>query len=272
MGELHWSLTMAVAWIALRSPDGVREHWNAYRQECLDWHGGEWRLQFDGPVHEGYFLEQRRPATLVRLYLSESFRAEDESAPKPLMSVEDAQRALWQALEEGHLQATGISAQTGNRTPIPAHEWRDLENIEERGQDVVRVRKRGPLPSGGYEDMALPRKAVMALWGEKLDQPEIRLPETERPSGPGYMPLSSAAQWIATAGGAASFDPLDVSVWQSAYSDLLARIASDEIKVIGVRDGTTEPINAPLPNWQRAPRAPDACPLTLDSHSTIHAN
>jgi hypothetical protein len=141
MGELQWSLPMVVAWIVWRSPDGVREHWDTYRQECLDWHGGEWRESFDGPVHKGCFLEQRRPATLVRLYLSESFRAEDESAPKPLMSVEDAQRALWQALEEGHLPATGISAQTGDRTPIPAHEWRDLENIEERGQDVVRVRK-----------------------------------------------------------------------------------------------------------------------------------
>ena len=94
MGELQWSLPMAVAWIVWRSPDGVREHWDAYRQECLDWQGGEWREGFDGPVHKGYFLEQRRPATLVRLYLSESFRAEDESAPKPMMSVEDAQRAL----------------------------------------------------------------------------------------------------------------------------------------------------------------------------------
>jgi hypothetical protein len=242
MGEFQWSLPMTVAWIVRRSPDGVREYWDAYRQECLDWKGGEWREGLDGPVSEGCFLEQRGPATLFQLYLSESYRMEDKSALKPLMSVDDAQHALCQALEEGHLQATGISARTGGRTPIPAHEWRDLENIEERGKDVVRVRKRGSLPSGGYEDVALPRKAVMALWGEKLGQPEIRLPETERPSGPGYMPLSSAAQWIATAGGAASFDPLDVSVWQSAYSDLLARLASEEIKVIGIRDGTTEPI------------------------------
>jgi hypothetical protein len=242
MEELQWSLPMTVAWIVRRSPDGVREYWDVYRQECLDWRGGQWREDSDGPVYEGWFLEQRRPATLFQLYLSEGYRVEDESAPKPLTSVENAQHALCRALREGHLQATGISARTSDRTPIPAHEWCDLKFIEEDARDVVRVGKGGSLPSGGYEDVALPRNAVMALWGEKLDQPEIRLPETERPSGPGYMPLSSAAQWIATAGGTGSVDPLDFAVWQSAYSDLLARLASEEIKVIGFRDGTTEPI------------------------------
>jgi hypothetical protein len=82
----------------------------------------------------------------------------------------------------------------------------------------------------------------MALWSEKLEKPEIRLPETVRPSGAGYMPLYCAAQWIATAGGAKKFHPLDVSVWESAYSDLLARLASEEIKVIGFREGMREPI------------------------------
>jgi hypothetical protein len=85
--------------------------------------------------------------------------------------------------------------------------------------------------------VALPRKGVTALWAEKLDKPVIGLPEIVEPSGPGYMPLYCAAQWIATAGGKRSFDPTDVSVWKSAYSDLLARLASEDIKVIGFRQG-----------------------------------
>src|SRR6187200_2838150 len=40
MGELQWSLPMVVAWIVWRTPHGVRENWDAYRQECLDWQGG----------------------------------------------------------------------------------------------------------------------------------------------------------------------------------------------------------------------------------------
>ena len=242
MAEVWWSLPMAVGWIAWRSPDRVREYWDAYRQECWDWHFQKWRVGVDGPEYEGFFLEQRRPATLLRLYLAEPYVAAGDDASEQVMSVKDAQHALWQALGEGLVLATGISAQSSERTLIPAHEWRDLGYFEERDKDVVRARKPGPLPCGGYEDVAFPRKGVMALWSEKLEKPEIRLPETVRPSGAGYMPLYCAAQWIATAGGAKKFHPLDVSVWESAYSDLLARLASEEIKVIGFREGMREPI------------------------------
>jgi hypothetical protein len=161
---------------------------------------------------------------------------------KQVISAKEAEHALWQALEEGLLQATGISAQTRQRRPIPAHEWPDLGYFEEREKDVVRVRKPSRLPSGGYEDVAFPRKGVMALWTEQLEKPAIQLPSTVRPSGPGYMPLYCAAQWIATAGGTRSFEPSDVSVWKTAYSDLLARLASEDVKVIGFREGTSEPI------------------------------
>jgi len=83
---------------------------------------------------------------------------------------------------------------------------------------------------------------MMALWAPQLEQPRIALPEQMSPLGPGYMPLYCAAQWIATAGSARNFDPQDRSVWEPVYSDLLARLASEEIKVIGVRDGSREPV------------------------------
>ena len=150
------------------------------------------------PVYEGFFLEQRRLATLVNLHLSESYGNAGDKPTKQVMRVNEAQHALWQALEEGLVQATGISAQTGTRIPIAAHEWPDLRYFEVRQKDAVRP---GPLASAGYEAVALPRKGVTALWAEKLDKPVIGLPEIVEPSGPGYIPLYCAAHWIATAGG-----------------------------------------------------------------------
>ena len=63
-----------------------------------------------------------------------------------------------------------------------------------------------------------------------------------KPEGGGYMPLYCAAQWVATERGAISFDPCDESVWKPVYEQLLARIASEEIKVVGLRDGERQPV------------------------------
>jgi hypothetical protein len=233
---------MAVAWIVWRSPNRVREYWDAYRRECWDWHFHHWRVGVEGPVYDGYFLEERSPASLVRLHLSESLNSANDSEPEPITSLKGAEHACWQALQEGLLEATGLSRQTGERTPIAAHEWRDLEYFEERNRDVVRARRPGALPSGGYDDVVMPRKGVVALWAEQRQQAPLRLPETMRPSGAGYMPLYCAAQWIATEGGITSFDPLDLSAWEAAFADLLAHLASEEVKVVGVRQGASEPV------------------------------
>ena len=58
------------------------------------------------------------------------------------------------------------------------------------------------------------------------------------------MPLYCAAQWIATRGGSINFDPCDESVWAEAYAELLARIASEQVTVIGTKDGTRQPVPA----------------------------
>ena len=39
-----------------------------------------------------------------------------------------------------------------------------------------------------------------------------------------------------------NFDPCDESVWKPAYEQLLARIASEEVKVIGMRNGDRQPV------------------------------
>ena len=70
-----------------------------------------------------------------------------------------------------------------------------------------------------------------------------RLPELVKPDGAGYMPLYCAAQWIVTHGGTREIHWSDEVLWREAYKALLDRIASEEVKVLGVRDGATETVS-----------------------------
>jgi hypothetical protein len=70
-----------------------------------------------------------------------------------------------------------------------------------------------------------------------------RLPELVKPDGPGYMPLYCAAQWIVTHGGTLEINPLDEALWREAFKDLLDRLASENVKVVGVRNGATETVS-----------------------------
>jgi hypothetical protein len=63
-----------------------------------------------------------------------------------------------------------------------------------------------------------------------------------RPEGAGYMPLCCAAYWIGTKAGTINLDLNDAPTWEQAFSQLLARISSDEVAVTGVRHGEREKI------------------------------
>jgi hypothetical protein len=73
----------------------------------------------------------------------------------------------------------------------------------------------------------------------------FRLPVLVKPDGAGYMPLYCAAQWIATRGGTLKIKPWREAPWREAFKDLLDRIASEDVKVVGVRerDGATETVS-----------------------------
>lgn len=225
MGETWWTLVMAIAWISWRSPTQVCQFWDDYRRECWGWHFREWRIGPDGPVHAGHFLEQREPATYSRLSLAGRYDEVHGLVPENWIAVADAKARLWKALGENVMQATGID-RLGERTVIPDHEWRDLDIFQEDKRTVLFVRKEAAFGVGGYNDVVVRRQAVMSTWppdrGERFSE---KLPETTKPEGPGYMPLYCAAQWIATQGGRIEFNPRDVSVWKSAYAELLPRIA-----------------------------------------------
>jgi hypothetical protein len=243
MREAWWTLPMAIAWIAWREPDRVREFWDPYRSECWNWNFREWRDGPDGPVYAGHFLEQRRPATLSSLLFAERYDSAQGLLPLGAISINDAKTKLWEALSEHALQATGTSTDTGQRTLIPDYAWRDLQDIENRGRDALRVREAsGVWTDRGYNDVALRRQNIMAIWQPHRLEERGELPALVPPEGAGYMPLYFAAQWIATRGGTVDIDPSDLSVWQDAFAQLLARIASEQVTATGMRDGERKKI------------------------------
>ena len=240
--ETHWTIPMAVAWIAYLDLDEVRE-WSApYRSECFDWRWQRWRVGFDGPVHEGWHLEQRHKPTLSLLSLSSIYDKVTDDR-ELAMPVKDAREALWVALREGFFAATGIDTESGRRVEIPALEWHELIPVEAQGEsDEVR---RGLLGSG-YREVLLPTKPLQGFWRRPAPRERITLPPIMPPTGFGYMPLFFAAQWIATEGGTVDIDPDDVRVWQEPFADLLAAIASGAVKVVGVNGHQTQPVPAHL--------------------------
>jgi hypothetical protein len=76
-------------------------------------------------------------------------------------------------------------------------------------------------------------------WPQRDD---FKLPTTVKPDGPGYFPLYCAVQWIATRGDTQSFDPADASIWNAAYRELTDGIASNGIRVTGMRNGIRKKI------------------------------
>ena len=241
MDDVGWTLPMTVAWIAWRDPQKVLQFYDPYRTRCFDWHYRKWRIGFDGPVYEGHFLNERPPASLSLLSLSEHVEIATDSKGNRAPKVREAKAMLWAALQDGRFEATGLPSLDMPRVSIPAHEWHDLEAIEERGRDTLR---RGLTSLTGYTKIVIARRAVLALWPEvRKVEPVLELPPTVRPEGEGDFPLYCAVQWIATQGGTRTFDPAEKSIWDAAYDELKAHIRSGLVSVTGVRNGIPEKID-----------------------------
>lgn len=236
--EFQWSLAMSAAWIAHRSTDAVREHWDKYCTECWHWIWRRWRDGPDGNVYEGWFIEQWSRPTLAMLALGAVVYQASKDGQDLNMTVREAQATLWTALSEGIIEATGIDQQTNRRIAIPANDWHELKPVQGHG-DVDEVRY--GLLGTGYSALLFPSKAIQNLWARPKEK-SLQLPSLMPPEGDGFMPLYCAAQWISTEGGVRTFDPDEVAFWKPAYEELLAAISSEKVQTIGTQDGEREPV------------------------------
>src|SRR5262245_42286163 len=112
----HWSIVMAVACIARRDFELVREQDPAFCSECFHWICRKRKDPSDktaAPVKRlGYFLEARLAPTVSRLALLDAVsRARGGIVlSTAVMTIREAEAALWRALSEGHLVAEGVDA------------------------------------------------------------------------------------------------------------------------------------------------------------------
>src|ERR1700754_2366655 len=81
MKEPRWTLSMAAAWIAGRSPDTVRKWWDKYRTLCWIWRSQRWQVP-GGPVYDGHILENPAAPTLALFRLFERADPRPDGDPK----------------------------------------------------------------------------------------------------------------------------------------------------------------------------------------------
>lgn len=128
--ETYWSIPMTLEWIRWRDADHVREYWDDWRMQCIDWRSSETRMP-DGEIVIVWRLEQMNSISLKRLRLERLFthgRAREHiSGNSPLIVMSKAQKKLSKQLQLGTLVATGIPPRENKRSPIPAESWQDLE-------------------------------------------------------------------------------------------------------------------------------------------------
>lgn len=235
LSETYWTLPMAVSWIAYRRADAVRQCWDVYRESCWTWRKSQYR---EGEIiRTGWILETRGPANLA--YLALGAIVDQVDGAELVMSTSEAQDALWVALRERFFPATGVSSESGRREVIPPLDWQEMVAIQARfgARDEVTDRNL----SRGFREVLVPSEPVRRFWAAPKEK-RAQLPPLVRPEGLGYMPLSCAAQWIATEGGNRDFDPADEACWREAFDQLLGAIASDQVRVVGTRNGAREPV------------------------------
>jgi hypothetical protein len=156
MQEPYWTLPMAVAWIRSKSPDAVREQWDAWLEQCL-----ERRSHEDGY----YYLEPRRKASLAELIATSTENKE-------------AWEALRQALQNGEPTATAFHTATGERVCVPCGRAQESRGPSMSAEPLpvpqdwryglaTRSPRRGPFGHSGY---GLPLGPLLDARGDDAGQ------------------------------------------------------------------------------------------------------
>ena len=229
-----WSLPMALAWIAWRTTDAVREHCADYREKCLLWFPGSWNVPTnDGKEFKrvnGYELRSLERSTSVRLALVESYLSSAEQLPLTRqMTIAKAEKELFAALSAGHLVAIGKD-DAGRVVDIPQREWPYLHLFEEQESDVLKRDALGARPA--FTEIKLWKSDLQRLWPEFLVQSYMIEPMMQAGTA-GYVPFCAALHWIMTDGGSVDKNLEDFGSWEASVQRLLPLISTGEVQIIG---------------------------------------
>jgi hypothetical protein len=169
MSETHWTLAMAVAWVAWADLERVRDCLPRWRERHRSWF---WREHVDAnsesgaKIRGGWFLEQTHKGEAPLLYLSLCEASEaSEGAPHneaQRVTVHEAKRQLWACLAAGKISATTIYK--GAPHAIPACEWPHLEAGELGERDALYLRRDAWMGLRYDSDVLLPHADLLRLW------------------------------------------------------------------------------------------------------------
>jgi hypothetical protein len=179
MTEPVWTLAMVIAWIVWRTPDDVRENWDAYRFECWGWQHrphlippplgseeyqrDEWRQT--GESSWGFVT--LGPASFADLRMDEALsECTDKEEARKLMTVRHAWGELRRRAVAGEFTVTAIQRGDSRPVQIPAHDWAYLEHISSwpLGNDGLDFDSSPDSHNPQYRDMTFRRDDVCRLW------------------------------------------------------------------------------------------------------------
>lgn len=174
--QSHWSIVMAVAWIAWRDFKLVREQDPGFCSETTDWHYRKWYDREHKAERRGYVLEVRSPPTVGHLArIDGTARIHGNVPSTAVMMVREAQAELWRALSADRLRATRLNHE-GAVVEILPREWAYLRLYEEGGPDVRRDVLR--LINGiEFTAVKLQQTDLLKLWPAASTEPSA-LPAT----------------------------------------------------------------------------------------------
>jgi hypothetical protein len=249
MRESRWTITMAVAWIAWRDLDLVRNNSFKFPGECWHWLFREWNESNNSETDEltpqaGWFLESwSEPTTIRLLILEHGFERRSDLPSTARLPVAEAERELWEALGDERLAAAALDS-NGRPVEVPAREWSYLKLFEDGKRDVLKydAHDRG-CP---YTGVKLKRDDLLRLWPatppaqaqptSHVVEPQMLEPVT-KPGREGLVPLCAAVHWIMTQCGTVRVTLDDLRAWDDACEKLVPFIVSGEISLIGTPPG-----------------------------------
>jgi len=161
LGERHWTLFMAAAWIVRRNPNDVRAVWNHYRTKRTKW--------VESPLagEDGAILEGKKSWTIEPLTPLTGGEAEKLvsglAGLDAICQPDAAWSELQHALRASDIVARGTPPETGIQQNISPDDWSDIYWLEDdRSQpDHCVFDNSGRLR---YRDVSVESTAIIQNW------------------------------------------------------------------------------------------------------------